>query len=193
VHRDLLVAALVSVALTACNDATPQSSRSTAGGGSADAASRVPPPSALAASDLISGCDYGALVVKLVIKLTTVNKTCHADVTPASVCVSPGGIVRWKIDNGCGALKGSDSAAALEITAPTFKAPLTLDDPAKAPATNKVRKLDSCAQKIAQLPANQVPPVFCEVDANADNGFYKYSLRGMIDPLDPDVEVRPPR
>ncbi len=33
--------------------------------------------------------------------------------------------------------------------------------------------------------------MWCDIGAEAIDGFYKYGLRGQIDPLDPDVEVRP--
>jgi hypothetical protein len=32
--------------------------------------------------------------------------------------------------------------------------------------------------------------IWCDIGADAFEGFYKYGLRGQIDPLDPDVEVR---
>jgi len=107
----------------------------------------------------------------------------------------PGGVIRWKIDNDCGLLVGSVAEPALEITAPTFKAPLDglresqQSQPSKAPPP----KLASCGLKALTVDERSKAGnvlLFCEVDKNARYGFYKYGLKGQIDPLDPDVEVR---
>jgi hypothetical protein len=52
-------------------------------------------------SDTVSGCVYGAALVKVLIDLQPKNGHCVAEVTPASVCVAPGGVVRFKIANAC--------------------------------------------------------------------------------------------
>jgi hypothetical protein len=192
-----LVAVLMVAALTACSDAAPGAGQAPAPANDAPAAAAAgdsyPAPSVR--SDIVSGCVEGSPLVKAVITLTLVDKKCHADVTPASVCVVPGGVIRWKIDNDCGLLVGSDATPALEITAPTFKAPL--DGLRESQQTQALKapppKLASCGLKAATLDdRSKVGSVllFCEVDKNARYGFYKYGLKGKIDPLDPDVEVR---
>jgi hypothetical protein len=176
VRREILVAASVTAALFACSDASPQSAESLA-----------PPP------DHISGCEHGAALAKAVITLTRAKDQCHAVVLPGSVCVKPGGVIRWKIDNGCGAIAGTEAAPALEITVPTYTAPIGDLAAASGEDAERARRLDSCGIKIASLPDQPLRPVFCEVSLNAANGFYKYGLQGKIEPVDPDVEVRPGR
>jgi hypothetical protein len=184
-------------ALAACSDAAPR-------GGQAptpakDAPSATDPgdsyPAPSVASDIVSGCVEGSPLVKAVITLKVVEEKCHADVTPASVCVVRGGVIRWKIDNYCGPLVGSDAMPALEITAPIFKAPLDglresqQSQASKAPPP----KLASCGLKARTVEDRSKAGnvlLFCEVDKNARYGFYKYGLKGQIDPLDPDIEVR---
>jgi hypothetical protein len=194
VRRETLVAASVAAAWIACSDASPQSAppASDPGAGAALGEPVLLPPTA---SDIVSGCVNGAPLVKAVIGLTRVDGKCHAEVTPGSVCVTRGGVVRWKIDNDCGELSGTSDDPALEITVPTFKVPLNGPD---AASREKLRsgtgsRLDSCGIKIATVPARPIPPVFCEVGLDADYGFYKYGLRGRIESVDPDVEVRPGR
>jgi hypothetical protein len=197
VRREFLVGVLMMVALAACSDAAP-------GGGQAAAPARDAPsaeapgdhyPAPNVASDIVSGCVDGSPLVKVLITLTVVDKKCHADLTPASVCVVPGGVIRWKVDNDCGPLVGSDAAPALEITAPTFKAAQAgsrgneQGEASKAPPP----KLASCGLKAARVEERSKPGnllLFCEVDRKAPYGFYKYGLKGQFDPLDPDVEVR---
>jgi hypothetical protein len=191
-----LVVVIVVAALAACSDAAP-------GGGQAPAAAKEAPsaagpgnayPAPSVTADIVSGCVDGSPLVKALISLTVVDQKCHADVTPASVCVVPGGVILWKVDNGCGPLVGSDDAPALEITAPTFKAPLGgLRESAKGQTAKAHPKLESCGLKATRVDDRSRSGslmLFCEVDKGADYGFYKYGLRGKIDPLDPDVEVR---
>jgi hypothetical protein len=181
-------------ALAACSDPAPGGGRAPAP--AQDAASAPGPrdsyPAPSVTSDIVSGCVEGSPLVKAVITLTRVDEKCHADVTPASVCVVPGGVIRWKIDNDCGLLVGSVAEPALEITAPTFKAPLDglresqQSQASKAPPP----KLASCGLRAPTVDDRSKILLFCEVDRNARYGFYKYGLKGQIDPLDPDVEVR---
>jgi hypothetical protein len=199
VRRDSLVAVFMMAALTACRDAAP-------GGGQAPAPANAAPsaagrgdsyPGPSVASNTVSGCVEGASLVKAVITLTPVDKKCHADVTPASVCVVPGGVILWRIENDCDRLAGDDQAPALEITVPTFKAHLGgVNEDLKAEAATGLfpkPKLESCGLKAPTIEKRSKPGsvlLFCEVDRKAPYGFYKYGLKGQIDPLDPDVEVR---
>ena len=193
-RHESLVAVLMMAALAACSDAAP-------GGGQAPAPEKDAPSAAAAGdsypapsvtSDIVSGCVEGSPLVKAVITLTPVGEKCHADVTPASVCVVAGGVIRWKIKNNCSPLVGSDDTPALEITAPTFKAELDGLRESQQSQASKASppKLESCALKAPTIgkPGNVL--LFCEVDKKARYGFYKYGLKGLIAALDPDVEVR---
>lgn len=198
-HRESLVAVFMVAALMACSDVAP------AGGQTSAPAKDVPSAGATGDSypapsvkpDIVSGCLEGSPLVKVVIKLTTVDKKCRAEVTPASVCVQRGGVIRWRIDNDCGRMVGTDVAPALEITVPILK--VHIEDPSEKAKTEAASglfskpKLESCALKAPTVEHRSKPGnvlLFCEVDPNAEYGFYKYGLKGQIDPLDPDVEVR---
>jgi hypothetical protein len=194
-RRESLVAVFMIAALTACRDAAP-------GGGQAPAPANAAPsaaglgdsyPGPNVASDIVSGCVEGAPVVKVLIRLTLVDKMCHAELTPGSVCVMPGAIIRWKIDNDCQRLEGKDGTPALEITAPIFKVHLDgrRERPKSETSTDAKKKLDSCRLNAAMIDKGSKIQLFCEVDQNAPYGFYKYGLKGdQIETLDPDVEVR---
>lgn len=190
--RESLVVVFMMAALTACRGLAPVGGQAPAPG-KAGLGDSYPGPSV--ESNIVSGCVEGASLVKAVITLTLVDKKCRADVTPASVCVVRGGVIRWKVDNDCGLLVGSDAAPALEITVPTLKASLDgLRETQESQALKAApAKLASCGLKAPTLDdRSKVGSVllFCEVDRNARYGFYKYGLKGQIDPLDPDVEVR---
>lgn len=196
-RRDSLVAVLLMAVLAACGEAAPGSGQAPVP--ATDATPATGPsgthPVPRVTSDIVSGCVDGAPLVKIVIKLTVGDdKKCHADVTPASVCVVPGGVIRWRIDNDCGPLIGSDVGPALEITSPTFKAHLGgLSGKGNSQASKVPPKLASCALKAPKIEDRSRPGnvlLFCEVDRNAEEGFYKYGLKGQIEPLDPDIEVR---
>jgi len=135
-------------------------------------------------SDTVSGCVSGAPLVKILIDLQPREAGCVPEVTPASVCVAPAGVVRFKVRNGCAAL-GEPGRPALEISQPTFKRALHT-----AETTTATGLFQSCSLKVQQLPAAATHVVLCEIANDAGEGFYKYSLSGQIVTLDPDVEVK---
>jgi hypothetical protein len=184
-------------ALTACSDAAP------AGGEAPAPAPANTTPSAACTGDcypvpsvkpdIVSGCVEGSPLVKVLIRLTSVDGKCHADVTPASVCVQQGGVIRWRVDNYCGSLI-KPGLPLLEITVPTYKPLGNPREKAESQDLKNPPKLESCAlktPKVEDRPKTANVLLFCEVDPKAPYGFYKYGLTGQIDPpLDPDVEVR---
>lgn len=141
----------------------------------------LPQPADLV-SDTVSGCVRGAALAKVLIDLQRKEKGCVPEVTPASVCVAPGGTVRFKIRYGCG-LGGQTS---VEIGTPNFKRRLDgHTDDAERPAI-----FSGCSPQ-PQLPEpERIQVVHCDVSEYALPGFYKYSLsqKGVFT-LDPDVEV----
>jgi len=131
---------------------------------------------------------HGASLVKVLIELKPSDKGCTAEVTPASVCVAAGGVVRFKVENGCAAL-GDPDRPAVQITRPVFKRRLTT-----LPAPTGVPELfQNCVPKVQRIDRAGSQVVLCDVAPDAFEGFYKYGLTGQIVPLDPDVEVRPGR
>jgi hypothetical protein len=140
--------------------------------------------------DVFSGCRSGALQVKILIHLQpTEAGACRAEVTPASVCVAPGGRVDFKVHNRCEALAGRP---ALRITEPQLRRKLdgTRPDPSAPPLP---RLLTDCTLEFGSIPrSDAAATASCIVDPRALEGFYKYGLEGQIDPLDPDIEVRKP-
>lgn len=140
------------------------------------------------ASDTVSGCVSGAALVKVLIDLKLENNRCVPEVTPASVCVAAGGVVRFKVQNACPAL-GDPDRAAVEITKPVFKRPLTT----RVEPTHLPELFQNCVLKVQRIDKAASQVVLCDVAKDAYEGFYKYGLTGLIVPLDPDVEVRPGR
>jgi len=140
------------------------------------------------ASDIVSGCVSGAALVKVLVDLKPENDRCVPEVTPASVCVAAGGVVRFKVQNGCAALGDADRPA-LEITRPVFKRSLTTQvQPTELPPL-----FQNCVLRVQRIDKAASHVVLCDVAADAFEGFYKYGLTGQIVALDPDVEVRPGR
>lgn len=182
-RREVMVAALVAFPVLACSP-TAQ------GDGQAPAAERGSGAVAAASqglkSDVFSGCVEGAPLVKVLIRLrpSKTAKGCSAEVTPASVCVAPGGVVRFKVDNEC---KGRPP---IEITQPTLKKlPGMLEAQAgKAdPRLEAWKVLANCELKLA----SGAEILRCDVGSLVFDGFYKYSVKSeRVDELDPDVEVR---
>jgi hypothetical protein len=136
-------------------------------------------------TDTVSGCERGAGLVKVLIDLKASNDHCVAEVTPASVCVAPGGVVRFKVLNSSCTL-GDTSRPAVEIGQPRFKRPLGKEPPPTEPPT----LLQNCVPRVGGIDRSASQVVLCDIAENAVEGFYKYGLTGQIDPLDPDVEVR---
>jgi hypothetical protein len=146
------------------------------------------PPAPNLNGDAVSGCDvkYGTFV-KVEITLNRVDARCRATVLPDKVCVIPGGAIRFKVVNECGDLIRPDQPA-LKITQPVPKREAN-EKPEKKPWT-----LRSCSGQFDSLSGKDdlKNVLFCEVPDGVAPGLYKYGLTGQIDPLDPDVEVRPP-
>ena len=136
-------------------------------------------------TDTDSGCLHGAKLVKVLIDLKASEDHCVAEVTPASVCVAPGGAVRFKVLNSSCTQRES-GRPAVEIGQPKFKRPL-----GNEPVQPVIPPLfQNCVPKVDRIGKGGSQVVLCDVAANAVEGFYKYGLTGQIDPLDPDVEVR---
>jgi len=189
VHREALIAALVAFSAFACSPAAR-------GDGQTPVAAQQQSSESVAAaslglkSDIFSGCVEGSPLVKILIQLrpTHAPKGCSAQVTPASVCVAPGGVVRFKIDNTC------EGRPAFEITQPRKKnldgSREALDDKLDALSPDR-NVFANCS---LEVPGPGAEPLRCDVGRSVSDGFYKYSLQGeKIEPLDPDVEVRPGR
>jgi len=137
--------------------------------------------------DTVSGCDveYPTLA-KVQITLNRVGEKCQAAVLPDKVCIIRSGAVRFKVVNQCGDLIRPDQPA-LKITQPV---------PKNGPNEKQERKnweFASCSGKFDSLggTGDLRNVLFCEVPDSVAAGLYKYGLSGQIDPLDPDVEVRP--
>lgn len=195
-RRESLVAVLMMAALAACSDAAPGAGQAPAPAKETAAVAGLgdshPAPSVM--SDLVSGCVYGAPLVKVLINLQPkAADHCVAEVTPASVCVTPAGVVRFKIQNGCPPPSGG-GGRALEITRPVFKLPLTTRLPTPGPTPTPVPPplFQSCELRVQPIDKSERRVVWCDVAENAHLGFYKYGLTGQIEHLDPDVEVQPP-
>jgi hypothetical protein len=135
-------------------------------------------------SDLVSGCVSGAPLVKVLVELNQVGTKCVPEVTPASVCVAAGGVLRFKVQNDC------DSPRSLvTITKPFFKRTLT----GKRESRDKPDLFRSCSLEVPAIKKGDSHVLLCDVFGDAYEGFYKYGLRGEGFELDPDVEVRPGR
>ena len=135
--------------------------------------------------DVLSGCQAGAPLVKAQVLLRSAGKTCKARVRPASVCVAPGGVVRFLIHNQCKDLVGTP---ALRITQPVLETKLD----GKPFGRKDARPLlGHCTLEFDQFQGGKRQVVLCDVAEGADEGFYKYEIQGKeIEPLDPDIEVR---
>jgi hypothetical protein len=172
----------VFVGATGCNGdraaPSPKATSATTAGGSVSAQTiRLD-------TDTVSGCAHGAALVKILIDLKPSADRCAPEVTPASVCVAPAGVVRFRVHNGCGEL-GKPDRPAVEITQPEFKRALFGAEPWTGGGL-----FQSCSLKIPQMAAGANQVILCEIAADAPDAFYKYGVKGDIEPIDPDVEVR---
>jgi hypothetical protein len=153
-------------------------------------------PAPVLDSDTVSGCVTGAALVKVLVELNLDEKgRCVPEVTPASVCVAAGGVVRFRVHNRCTA-RGDAGRPAVLISQPVFKrklaAPREEEKPAAARDERRYEPLfRSCELTVAKISQGADHVVLCDVDTEAYEGFYKYGVTGHIEPLDPDVEVRP--
>ncbi len=136
------------------------------------------------ATDTMSGCVAGAPLVKVLISIDPKDK-CVPEVTPGSVCVAPGGVVRFRIQNNC------EPKTPFEITQPEFRRPLKPADEriptaSSMPGAQSQRSIfENCTLRV---PAVASHFIHCDVPEDAPPGFYRYKLRGGVT-LDPDVEV----
>jgi hypothetical protein len=161
----------------------------------ADKGAAPPKPGVLAAhcpgpdlaSDTVSGCVCGAALVKVLVDLREKDGHCVPEVTPASVCVAPGGAVRFRIQNGCKSV--DPGRAVVEISQPRFKPPLA----AKPLVPDKKPEIfQGCSLQFQRFNEKGKDVLLCGVPEDAVEGFYKYDIGGTgIETLDPDVEVRP--
>ena len=184
-HREALVAALVAFPAFACSPAA-RGDGQTPVPAQQQGSESVASPSLGLKSNIFSGCVEGAPLVKILIQLrpTRTPKGCSPEVTPASVCVAPGGVVRFRIENEC------RERPPIEITQPTRK---KLPGMLEAPAGKDDSRLEAwkvlanCELKLA----SGAEILRCDVGSLVFDGFYKYSVKGeRVDELDPDVEVR---
>lgn len=145
----------------------------------APAANQAAAPVDLAATDIHSGCTSGAQQVKVLIELTSTPAGCRPVVTPASVCVAPGGKVHFKVKSEC------DRPARARVAEPKQKKSAdgsTPGSPASIPA---------CALEFDPLEKGQASSRHCDIDRGVPEGYYKYAVEGDgVETLDPDIEVR---
>ena len=193
-----VVAASLSVLTLGCPP-QQQSQTQTPALGPAETAGPVSLATAPLRGDAVSGCVAGAAVVKVVITLRRGGtRGCQADLSPALVCVAPGGVIRWRVDNACERLAGSKTAPALKFTRPALRDFAAARDemavpPKPAVSVEPPSILTACDTQIDELALGQAY-LYCTVHDRAPEGIYKYAVEGeKIDPLDPDVEVRPGR
>jgi hypothetical protein len=183
VRREAMVAALVAFPVLACGPTARGDGQAPPAEGGTEA---VAASSAGLKSDTFSGCVEGAPLVKVLIHLraSQTPKGCSADVTPSSVCVARGGVVRFRIQNEC------KERAPIEITQPIQKKlPGSLEAPVDK-ANARLGAWNVFANCELKLPTG-AEFLYCDVGSLVGYGFYKYSIKGeKVDELDPDVEVR---
>jgi hypothetical protein len=134
--------------------------------------------------DIVSGKPKGSALVKVLITLTEEAGVCTPDVTPPRVIVFPGSAIRWRVNNGCRALRPN----SIGFTQPT-PVPGKKVDAASEP---KAWNYNLCTSRIDPLydGEDKRNVLFCEVPDNVHPGVYKYGLEGGVR-LDPEIEVRP--
>lgn len=135
-------------------------------------------PIDVSALDIFSGCERGALQVKVLIHLRPTDAgACRPEVTPASVCVKPGGRVDFKVESDC------QKPTEVALTVPTLKRKL---DGSQPPADEKRPVLPGCDLKLRVGVSDH-----CTAKDGSVQGYYKYDVYGDgIERLDPDIEVR---
>jgi hypothetical protein len=123
--------------------------------------------------------------VKAQIVLDDVGGKCVATVEPARMRVFQGGVVRWQVNNRCRALEKA-GGPALAVTR------LTEDKSGRAAGW----LAEACSAALPRVEAGAPPKanvIHCDIPDEAPVGVYKYNLEGMIEPLDPWLEVIRPR
>ncbi len=144
--------------------------------------------------DAVSGCAAGAAVAKVFITLKKgAAGRCVADLSPALVCMAPGGIIRWRVENDCAELRGTRDHPALRLTKPRlryFPGPEDKLSPKQEAAAESPSIFAACEPQANALNIGRAY-FYCTVRDTAHEGIYKYAVEGKeIDPLDPEVEVR---
>jgi hypothetical protein len=175
--------AAVSIFCTA-HKATPTPPPGQGAGRASQAASLTLDPR----GEVVSGCVVGAPLVKKKIILTPGGaKGCKAQVVPPSVCVVPGGVIRWRVQNHCDRLEGTPQDPALRITNLHPLDGGTTGDWLGAVCETWFATVEEGSPQYQNL-------LFCDVPGNVEDGQYKYDLAGSaVDTLDPYIEVRRPR
>jgi len=190
----VIVAALLAASTLGC----PQTRSSQAQSPPRSPEAAAPPVAAAVAplvGEAVSGCAAGAAVTKAVITLSKGgSRKCRVDLSPGLVCVAPGGIIRWKIENECDRLAGSKADPAFKLTRPRLR--YFRPDGEKLPGAAPDRGVEppsilvACDLNLTELPAGRTF-LYCTIRDDAHEGIYKYGIDGPeVDPLDPDVEVR---
>lgn len=181
----VLLASLVALAGTASSQGQEAASRPAKKGIAKPCHARGGPSHArpgVLASDTVSGCVRGAPLVKVLIDLRKQERRCVPVVLPGSVCVAPGGVVRFKLQSEC-KLVGKE----IEITAPRWDRPLHDGQPVRP---EKPPILGNCSRRFPRPGAETGNVIHCDVPADAVPGFYIYEITG-VEGADPDIEIRP--
>ncbi len=126
----------------------------------------------------------GSVLVKAQIVLDDVGGKCVAVVEPARIRVFQGGVVRWQVNNRCRALE-EKGRAALAVT--------RLKEEKSGRAAGWLAEACEAALTRVEVGApTKANVIHCDIPDKAPVGGYKYSLEGLIEPLDPWLEVIPP-
>lgn len=126
--------------------------------------------------------------MKVKIILSRDGQKCRVRVVPPSVCVAPGGIIRWKVRNGCGRLDGKIGDPALQITDVVM-----ISESGTRPADWLEQACEARFVNVAANESDSTNRLLCEVPDETASGFYKYALKGKeVETLDPNIEVRGP-
>jgi hypothetical protein len=127
----------------------------------------------------------GSILVKAQIALDDVGGKCTAVVEPARIHVVRGGVVRWLVNNRCRTALDGGGRPALAVTRLTEERSRT--------AVEWLAKTCSAALPRVELGApTKFNVIHCDIPDDAPLGVYKYNLEGLIEPLDPWLEVHPP-
>lgn len=123
--------------------------------------------------------------MKARIVLDDVGGKCVAVVEPARIRVLQGGVVRWQVNNRCKLLErpGTPALAVTRLKEEKSGRPVGWLAEACSAALPRV-------EPGAPLKANVI---HCDIPDTAPEGVYKYDLEGLIEPLDPWIEVIRPR
>ena len=127
----------------------------------------------------------GSVLVKAQIVLDDVGGKCVAVVEPARIRVFQGGVVRWLVNNRCKTALDGGGRPALAVT--------RLTEHKSRSAVDWLAKACSAALPRVELGASpKANVIHCDIPDDAPLGTYKYNLEGLIEPLDPWLEVHRP-